>query len=105
MNCRPLRGLRPPPSVRADDLERYREAAATLETTQSEIQELEHTEAFEVFQKQLGLLRRRLLNSPQSLRQMFVEDGTQAIVWEFKQDELGATSRRPCGTYSCATTT
>ncbi len=72
-----------------DDLERYRQAAQALETTQGEIEELEHTEAFEVFQKQLGLLRRRLLNSPQSLRQMFIDDGMQAIVWEFKQDALG----------------
>ncbi len=47
-----------------DDLGRYRQVSQTLETTQSEIEELEHTEAFEVFQKQLGLLRRRLLNSP-----------------------------------------
>ncbi|HME86508.1 MAG TPA: NAD(P)-binding protein, partial [Roseiarcus sp.] len=73
----------------ADDLERYRSASLTLETTQSEIEELEQTRAFEVFQKQLGLLRRRLMNSPQSLRQMFIDDGIEAIVWEFKQDELG----------------
>src|SRR5208282_4216654 len=72
-----------------DDLERYREAAQALEATQGEIEELERTEAFEVFQKQLGLLRRRLLNSPDSLRQMFIDDGMQAIVWEFKQDALG----------------
>ena len=71
------------------DLDRYRQAAGTLEATQTEIEELEHTEAFDVFQKQLGLLRKRLLSSPASLRQMFVDDGIQAIVWEFKQDELG----------------
>jgi glutamate synthase (NADPH/NADH) small chain len=29
------------------------------------------------------------LNSPQSLRQVFIDDGTQAIVWEFKQNALG----------------
>ncbi len=71
------------------DLDRYRQAASALEATQTEIEELEHTEAFDVFQKQLGLLRKRLLSSPASLRQMFVDDGIQAIVWEFKQDELG----------------
>ena len=71
------------------DLDRYRQAASALEATQNEIEELEQTEAFDVFQKQLGLLRKRLLDSPQSLRQMFVDDGMQAIVWEFKQDELG----------------
>ena len=76
-------------SGRADDLERYRNVSRILETTQGEIEELEHTEAFDVFQKQLGLLRRRLLNSPQSLRQMFIDDGMQAIVWEFRQDALG----------------
>jgi len=70
------------------DLARYRQAANALESTQNEIEELEQTEAFGVFQKQLGLLRKRLLGSPQSLRQMFVDDGMQAIVWEFKQDEL-----------------
>ena len=35
-------------------------------------------------------MRKRLLNDPKSLRQIFIDDGTQAIVWEFKQDELGA---------------
>jgi glutamate synthase (NADPH/NADH) small chain len=72
------------------DIERYRQASGALETTQHEIEDLEHSEAFGVFQKQLGLLRKRLLNSPQSLRQVFIDDGTQAIVWEFKQDQLGA---------------
>ena len=75
--------------VKRDDLDRYRQASRALEVTQNEIEELEHSEAFEIFQKQLGLLRKRLLNSPQSLRQVFIDDGTQAIVWEFKQDKLG----------------
>ncbi len=78
-----------PGRAKRDDLERYRQASSALETTQSEVEELEHSEAFGVFQKQLGLLRKRLLNSPQSLRQVFIDDGTQAIVWEFKQDQLG----------------
>ena len=77
----------PPRTSKHDDLERYREAARTLETTRSEIEELEHTEAFEVFQKQLGLLRRRLLNSSESLRQMFIDDGMQA-------DRLGVQAGR-----------
>jgi glutamate synthase (NADPH/NADH) small chain len=72
------------------DLERYRQVSHALESTQTEVEKLEHTEAFEVFQKQLGLLRKRLLNSPQSLRQVFIDDGLQAIVWEFTQDALGA---------------
>ena len=75
--------------AKSDNLDRYRQLNNALETTQSEIEELEHSAAFEVFQKQLGLLRKRLLNDPQSLRQVFIDDGTRAIVWEFKQDKLG----------------
>lgn len=73
-----------------EDLARYRQVANALETTENEIEELEGTEAFQVFQKQLHLLQRRLLNDPKSLRQVFIEDGTSAIVWEFKQEQLGA---------------
>src|SRR5574337_58203 len=79
----------PPEPSRADDRERYRQAAHALDSTQSEIEELERTEAFDVFKKQLDLLRRRLLDRPQSLRQMFIDDGAQAIVWEFRQEALG----------------
>jgi glutamate synthase (NADPH/NADH) small chain len=73
-----------------EDLARYRQVANALETTEAQIEELEGTEAFQVFQKQLQLLRKRLLNDPKSLRQVFIEDGTAAIAWEFKQPELGA---------------
>jgi glutamate synthase (NADPH/NADH) small chain len=73
-----------------EDLVRYRQVANALETTEAQIEELEGTEAFQVFQKQLQLLRKRLLNDPKSLRQVFIEDGTAAIAWEFKQPELGA---------------
>jgi glutamate synthase (NADPH/NADH) small chain len=73
-----------------EDLARYRSVANALETTEAQIEELEGTEAFQVFQKQLQLLRKRLLNDPKSLRQVFIDDGTAAIVWEFKQPSLGA---------------
>jgi glutamate synthase (NADPH/NADH) small chain len=73
-----------------EDLARLRAVSTTLESTEKEFEQLEHTEAFDVFQKQLALLKRRLLNDPKSLRQMFIADGMQAIVWEFKQDALGA---------------
>ncbi len=72
------------------DLDRYREVTTVLETTQNELEELETSEALHVFKKQLGLLRKRLLNDPKSLRQVFIDDGTHAIVWEFRQDQLGA---------------
>jgi len=78
------------PVAKREDIESYARASLALEATQDEVERLEHTEAFDVFQKQLGLLRKRLLNSPQSLRQVFIDDGLQAVVWEFKQDALGA---------------
>ena len=53
------------------------------------MEELARSEAVELFQKQLALLRKRLLQDPNAFRDMFVADGTQAIVWEFRQDELG----------------
>jgi CxxC motif-containing protein len=53
-------------------------------------EDLETSEGLQVFRKQFGLLRRRLLNDPKSLREVFIDDGTRAIVWEFRQDQLGA---------------
>jgi glutamate synthase (NADPH) small chain len=73
-----------------EDLARYRQVANALDTTEAQIEELEGTEAFQVFQNQLQLLRKRLLNDPKSLRQVFIQDGSAAIAWEFKQTELGA---------------
>jgi glutamate synthase (NADPH/NADH) small chain len=73
-----------------EEFDRFRKVAIALETTEQQIEDLEGTEAFQVFQKQVQLLRKRLLNDPKSLRQVFIEDGTSAIVWEFKQEELGA---------------
>ncbi|MEQ1690325.1 MAG: sulfide/dihydroorotate dehydrogenase-like FAD/NAD-binding protein [Gemmatimonas sp.] len=52
---------------------------------QEELQEAE-----DLFQKQVELLKKRLLTDPKSLRSMFVADGVQAIAWEFQQEELGA---------------
>ena len=48
------------------------------------------SEDLRVFEKQFGLLRKRLLSDPKSLRQVFIEDGTRAIGWEFRQEKLGA---------------
>ena len=73
-----------------DDLHRYLNASSTLDTARSQIEALEQSEAVEAFNNQLALLRRRLLNDPQAFRDMFISDGTNAIVWEFQQDELGA---------------
>ena len=72
------------------DLLRYAQTTSTLEASRSTLAELEHTEAVELFQKQLALLKKRLLGDPRSLRSTFVADGVRAIAWEFQQEELGA---------------
>jgi glutamate synthase (NADPH/NADH) small chain len=82
-------GTRPAGADR-QDLERYLQASSALSSTQSELETLELSHAVGLFQKQLELLRKRLLQEPQSFRPMFIADGTQAIVWEFQQEELGA---------------
>ena len=71
-----------------DELNRYLSASSTLAATRSQLEALEQTEAVETFHSQLSLLRRRLLNEPQAFRDMFIADGTNAMVWEFQQDEL-----------------
>ncbi|WP_028536500.1 sulfide/dihydroorotate dehydrogenase-like FAD/NAD-binding protein [Paludibacterium yongneupense] len=73
-----------------DDLQRYLDARNAMESTRSQIEDLEQSEAVGIFHKQLALLRRRLLNEPAAFRDMFIADGTHAIVWEFQQDELSA---------------
>ncbi len=75
----------------SDDLNRYLNASSTLKTTRSQIDALENTEAVETFHHQLALLRRRLLSEPQAFRDIFIADGSEAMVWEFQQEELGAT--------------
>lgn len=77
-----------------EQLQRYAQTSRTLEQTRSQLEELEQSEAVELFQKQLDLLKRRLLGDPKSLRSMFVADGVQAIAWEFQQEELGAAFTR-----------
>lgn len=72
-----------------EDLDRYLAAASTLETSRSEVEELEHSEEVEAFHQQLELLRRRLLAEPTAFREMFIRDGMAAVAWEFSQPELG----------------
>ncbi|HME73337.1 MAG TPA: hypothetical protein VKM54_26265, partial [Myxococcota bacterium] len=72
------------------DLLRYAQTESVLEASSCALAELEHTEAVELFQKQVALLKRRLLSDPKSLRTTFVADGVQAIAWEFQQDGLAA---------------
>jgi glutamate synthase (NADPH/NADH) small chain len=72
------------------DLHRYLHASRALEDTRSEVEALQQTEAVGTFHKQLDLLRRRLLDEPHAFREMFISDGANAIVWEFRQDALSA---------------
>jgi glutamate synthase (NADPH) small chain len=73
-----------------DDLYRYLNASSTLESARSQLEVLEQTVAVENFHNQMELLRRRLLQQPGAFRDMFIADGTNAIVWEFKQPELSS---------------
>ncbi len=56
--------------------------------------EPEPIDGAQVFEKQFDLLRNRLRNDPKSLRQVFIDDGSHAIAWEFQQDQLGAAFTR-----------
>ncbi|MDP2809691.1 MAG: sulfide/dihydroorotate dehydrogenase-like FAD/NAD-binding protein [Rhodocyclaceae bacterium] len=66
------------------DLQRYLSASAAAEALGT----LEQTEAVDLLQKQVALLRQRLISDPQSFREMFINDGSGAAAREFKQDEL-----------------
>jgi len=81
-----------------EDVERYYQANLEIENNRHHIEEareqvaeLEHSEAVELFKKQVGLLQKRLANDPQFFQQTFITEGTNAIAWEFQQDELGET--------------
>ena len=73
-----------------DDLASYLNASRTLESSRSQVEQLEQTEAVETFNRQLELLRRRLIADPQAFRDMFISEGINAVVAEFQQDELSA---------------
>ncbi len=78
------------PMHRQDDLTHYLSASKTLESTRSQLEALEESAAVETFHQQMALLQRRLLKDPQAFRDLFIADGTNAIVWEFQQPELSA---------------
>ncbi len=90
-------GVSSPPPCPYDqgDVQHYYQASREIEASRhriedarQEIRALEHSEAVELFQKQIGLLQRRLVNDPQFFRQVFIAEGTNAIAWEFQQEEL-----------------
>ncbi len=69
-------------------VQRYMAASATLDATAAQVEALEQTEAVGTFHRQMALLQRRLLDDPRAFREMFIADGSNAIVWEFQQEEL-----------------
>ncbi len=88
-------GSPPPCPYDQGDVQHYYQASREIEASRhriedarEEIRALEHSEAVELFQKQIGLLQRRLVNDPQFFRQVFIAEGTNAIAWEFQQEEL-----------------
>jgi glutamate synthase (NADPH/NADH) small chain len=77
------------------DVERYYQANLEIEYSRhhidearQSIRELEHSEAVGLFRKQIGLLQKRLVNDPQFFQQIFITEGSNAIAWEFQQEEL-----------------
>ena len=54
-----------------------------LENSACEMQELEESDPVQLFQRQVELLNRRLLNNPGAFQQIFMEEGMQAVAWEF----------------------
>lgn len=63
-------------------------ANETLESTRNRVDVLEHSDEVEGFNRQLELLKRRLIGDPGAFRQMFIDDGVNAVKWEFAQPEL-----------------
>ncbi len=76
--------------VAARDCPSFGSPGWTEAAPQSELDELDASDSLQFFEKQLDRLNKRLLKDPKSLRQMFIDDGARAVVWEFRQGELGA---------------
>ncbi len=83
-------GPDPTPESTPEDLHRYLSARDTLESSRAQVEVLEHSEPVESFNRQLDLLKRRLISEPRAFRELFISDGMQAVAWEFRQPELSA---------------
>ena len=71
------------------NLARFVQASTALESTRQEVESLAQSDEVELFEKQIALLRKRLLADPKAFRETFISEGTAAIAWEFQQEELG----------------
>ncbi len=90
-----LGGATPSPPYNPADVQHYYRANLEIESSRhriedaaQEIRALEHSEAVELFQKQVGLLQKRLVGDPKFFQQVFIDEGTHAIAWEFQKEEL-----------------
>lgn len=73
-----------------DDLSRYLDASTALDSTQSQLDALAHSDSVTAFHQQMSLLQQHLLQTPQAFRDLFIADGARAIAHEFQQEELTA---------------
>ena len=89
-----MNGPIPDAAKGAGVLARYAQASTQYDEARNELAGLEQHGEVDLFQKQLTLLRRRLLAEPGAFRQMFIADGMEAIAWEFQQNDLGANFTR-----------
>ena len=71
-----------------DDLRRYIDASERLASTQTQVDELTHSEGVETFNRQLSLLKRRLQTDPAMFRDLFIADGMAAVAAEFRAEDL-----------------
>ncbi|MDX2486630.1 MAG: hypothetical protein QNL03_03940, partial [Gammaproteobacteria bacterium] len=69
-----------------DDVERYLQANLEvennrqyIENSEEQIAGLKHSTAVDLFQKQVGLLQKRLVDDPTFFQQMFISEGSGAI--------------------------
>ncbi len=69
---------------------RFVHASRALEDNLAEVKSLEESAAVGAFSQQMALLQRRLIDSPQAFRDIFMADGQNAIIWEFQQEALSA---------------
>ncbi len=77
------------------DVDRYLQANLEIENNRQfiennreQIADLKNSTAVDLFQKQVGLLQKRLVNDPTFFQEVFISEGTSAITWQFQQDEL-----------------
>ena len=78
-----------------EDIERFLQTNLEIESNRhhiaekkEQLAELEQSEAVDLFQKQVGLLQKHLVDDPKFFQQIFINDGSSAITWEFQQNEL-----------------